>query len=317
VALPDRRVSNEEIAAELSDLNSEGIRTRTGIQNRYFAAPGQNTSDLATEAARRALQQAELRPDALSLIVLATSTPDHLMPATACRVQYQLGASNAAAFDLSAACSGFVYALWVGQQFIQAGQADHVLVIGAETMSRIVDPRDRKCGILFGDGAGAAVLSASRGRYRLGRFTAQTRGEQYDLLLRDGGSENPLSADVLAARRHYLRMDGRKVFRAAVDCFSEAIRKTAEANQLPLEELDWIVPHQANARIFDEVAERLRIPISRFWLNMGTYGNTVAASVPLALEELDREQNQLPGGRILLACVGAGMCSGGAVLFSE
>jgi 3-oxoacyl-[acyl-carrier-protein] synthase-3 len=315
-ALPQRRVSNEEIAALLPELTAEGIRTRTGVQNRCFAAQGEKTSDLAVEAASQALRQAGVRASDVNLIVLATATPDHLMPATACRVQHRLGATRAAAFDLSAACSGFVYALWVGQQFVQNRQADCVLVIGAETMSRIVDPADRSS-ILFGDGAGAAVLRASEGRYRLGHFTAQTRGEQYDYLLREGGSENPFSSEVLAAGGHFLRMEGRKVFRSAVECFSEAIQQTCRANGLALEEIDWIVPHQANARIFDEVAVRLGVPLNRFWLNLAKCGNTVAASVPLALAELDQECGPIPGSRILLACVGAGMCSGGTVLYVE
>lgn len=317
VALPERQVSNEEIAATLGDLTPDGIWTRTGIHRRRFAAAGQTTADLAVEAAASALRHAAVRAEEIQLILLATATPDHLMPASACRVQHRLGAAHAAAFDLSAACCGFVYALWVGQQFIESGQAEHVLVIGAETMSRIVDPNDRKCGILFGDGAGAAVLSSHGGNYRLGRFTAQTRGDHYDHLVRDGGSEHPLSLRVLEEKRHFVRMDGRKVFRAAVESFVEAIRQTAQANELAVEEMDWIVPHQANARIFDEVAERLAIPLSRFWLNLADHGNTVAASVPIALAELDRDRGGIEGQRILLACVGAGMSSGGAVLWAE
>lgn len=316
-ALPERQVSNDEIASRLPGMTAEGIYTRTGVQGRFFAAPGETTSTLALEASRQALHRAGVAAEDVELIVLATASPDHLMPATACRVQRALGATRAAAFDLSAACSGFVYALWVGQQFVQAGQARCVLVIGAETMSRIVNPADPKCGLLFGDGAGAAVLTAAHGPYRLGRFTAATHGEHYEALVREGGSANPLGPELWAAGRHFMQMDGRKVFRSAVESFSESIRRTAAMNEVSLHALDWIVPHQANVRIFDEVAARLELPRDRFWLNLDRYGNTGAASVPLALAELDHECGPLPGGRILLTCVGAGMCAGGTLLFVE
>ena len=219
--------------------------------------------------------------------------------------------------DLSAACSGFLYALWVGQQFIQTGQASCVLVIGAEVMSRIVDPTDRQCAILFGDGAGAAVLTAADGPYRLGRCWARTWGEHYSCLIRPGGTAAAERAQTEAASGSFMRMDGRRVFRAAVEGFSEAIAQTAEANGLGLEDLDWIVPHQANVRIFSQVADQLGIPLERFWLNLDEYGNTCAASVPLALADLDRERLVRPGDRLLLATVGAGITAAGAALFAE
>jgi 3-oxoacyl-[acyl-carrier-protein] synthase-3 len=227
-----------------------------------------------------------------------------------------LGAKRAAAMDLAAACSGFIYSLWVGQQFVQSGQAQCVLVVGADVMSRIIDPHDRQCALVFGDGAGAAVLCAKDGPYRLGRFWAKTMGEQYSLLLRDGGTENPLTPQLIAERKHFLRMDGRRVFRAAVTGFSEAIEQTAALNGLGLREIDWIVPHQANCRIFAEVAAHLQIPLDLFWQNIARYGNTVAASIPLALEDLHRSWG-VASGHVLLACVGAGMTAGGTVLFAD
>jgi 3-oxoacyl-[acyl-carrier-protein] synthase-3 len=264
-----------------------------------------------------ALERAQVDADEIDLILLATSTPDHLMPATACRVQHMLNATRAVSMDLAAACSGFIYALWVGQQFIQGGQADSVLVVGADLMSRIVDPKDRQCAMLFGDGAGAAVLTASQGPYRLGRFWAKTQGDQYSSLLRDGGTESPLTPELLAAGGHFLRMDGRRVFRAAVAGFCEVIEQTAAANELAVEDIDWVVPHQCNERIFAEAADKLGISLDRFWRNISRYGNTAAASVPLALEELDRKWGAIPDSRMLLASVGAGMTAGGTVLFAD
>lgn len=317
VSLPNQVLTNDDLAARFGDIDAAGIEKRTGIRRRYIAGEGQRTSDLAVAAARNALEQSGTSPGALELIVVATVSPDQLMPATACRVQHALGASRAAAFDLAAACSGFVYGLWVGQQFIESGQASAVLVIGAETASRIIDPHDAGCAMLFGDAAGAAVLTAADGPYRLGRFVAATHGEQYAHLIREGGSEKPLSPELLAARGQFVQMDGRRVFRAAVEGFSQTIVDAAEANELELGEIDWIVPHQANVRIFGEVAQRLKLPLEKFWLNLAEHGNTVAASVPVALEELHREQGAVPGSKLLLAAVGAGMCSGGTVLFGE
>jgi 3-oxoacyl-[acyl-carrier-protein] synthase-3 len=310
-------VSNQEIAARFEDLTADGIESRTGIRCRHYAAQGQNTSDLAVAASRAALEQAEVDPEEVDLILLATSSPDHWMPSTACRVQHMLGAKRAAAMDLAAACSGFIYSLWVGQQFIASGQANCVLVVGADIMSRIIDPHDRQCALVFGDGAGAAVLSANDGPYRLGRFWTKTMGEQYSYLLREGGTENPVSPELIAQGRHFLRMDGRRVFRAAVAGFCEAIEQTAALNGLGLKEVDWIVPHQANTRIFGEVAAQLQISLDLFWQNIARYGNTVAASIPLALADLQRSWGIPPGDQILLACVGAGMTAGGTVLFAE
>jgi 3-oxoacyl-[acyl-carrier-protein] synthase III len=316
-AVPTRRVGNDELAARFEDLTADGIETRTGIQQRYHAAEGQRTSELAVDASRAALERAGVRPDDLDLILLATATPDQLMPATACRVQDLLGARHASAMDVAAACSGFVYALCVGQQFIATGQARSVLVIGAEVMSRIVDPTDRQCAVLFGDGAGACVLTAAEGPCRLGRFWTKTYGEQYGLLTRNGGTDTSTTADALEARQAFMRMDGRRVFRAAVEGFSEAIRQTAEVNDLAPADFNWIVPHQANARIFAEVAARTHLPADRFWLNLQRYGNTGAASIPLALAELEQTVGATPGERLALVAVGAGLTVGGVALFAE
>jgi len=317
VALPERRVGNDELAARFDDLSADGIETRTGIRQRYYAAEGQRCSDLAVDASRAALAQAQVRPDELDLILLATASPDQLMPATACRVQHVLGARNAAAMDVAAACSGFVYTLCVGQQFIASGQARSVLVVGAEVMSRIIDPTDRQCAVLFGDGAGACVLTASDGPYRLGKFWTRTYGEHYDSLMRQGGTDRVAAAEAQQSSRPYMRMDGRRVFRAAVEGFSEAISQTAAANELVTEDFDWIVPHQANARIFAEVAARTEIPLDRFWLNLQRYGNTGAASIPLALTDLQETVGVTPGERLALVAVGAGLTVGGVALFAE
>jgi 3-oxoacyl-[acyl-carrier-protein] synthase III len=316
-SVPNRVVPNEEIALGLDGMTAEAINVRTGIRTRCHALPGQNTSDLAVEAGRIALERAGVDASEVDLILLATSTPDHLMPATACRVQHMLNATRAVSMDLSAACSGFVYGLWVGQQFIQAGETQCVLVIGADLMSRVVDANDRQCAMLFGDGAGAAVLTASTGRYRLGRFWGMTQGDQYSCLIRQGGTENPLTPELVAAGGHLLRMDGRRVFRAAVAGFCEVIERTAAANDFSLAEIDWVIPHQCNERIFAAVADKLGISLDRFWRNIAQYGNTAAASIPLALDNFDREHGPAADGRLMLASVGAGMTAGGVALFTE
>ncbi len=313
VATPPVRVENSEIARNVVGISPEGIESRTGIRSRFYAKPNQNTSDLAVEAAENALKQSGVSATDIDLILLATATPDHLMPATACRVQEDLGAIHATALDLSAACSGFVYALWVGQQFIATGAREHVLVIGAETMSRAIDPHDRQTAMIFGDGAGAVLLGAGTSDWSIGNFWTKTIGNQYRYLLRGGGTACPTAETPTSS---FLKMDGRAVFRAAVDGFTEAIQETLKVNRITLEDVSWIVPHQANARIFEEVAKRLGINRpERIWLNLSKYGNTVAASIPLALADLFRDGNVAQDKALLLTCVGAGMTIGGTVLF--
>ncbi|MGH7202224.1 MAG: 3-oxoacyl-ACP synthase III family protein [Planctomycetaceae bacterium] len=317
-AIPQGRLDNAALAARFQGLTVEGIESRTGIHCRRIATDHETTSDLALAAGLQALRRSEISPDQLDLVLIGTATPDHLMPATACRLQHALAARHAVAMDVSAACSGFLYCLWIAQQMIQTGQADHVLVAGAEIMSRIVDPNDANSAILFGDGAGAAVLSAAEGPYRLGRFWGRTLGGEYDALIRGGGAAPaPAGSQPGASGEYFIKMDGRRVFRAAVEGFSQAIQQTAARNGLSLADLDWIVPHQANARIIQEVARRLEFPSDRFWLNLSRYGNTGAASIPLAMDELHSSGAVTPGGCVLLACVGAGMTIGGLPLFAE
>jgi 3-oxoacyl-[acyl-carrier-protein] synthase-3 len=315
--VPPRRVLNEEVATRVADLTASGIESRTGIESRFYASPDQTTSDLAVEASLAALRAARVDADAIDLILLATSTPDHLMPATACQIQCLLAAEKATAMDLAAACTGFIYALWVGDQFLRTGDARCVLVVGAEVMSRIVDPNDRQCAPLFGDGAGAAILTASRGPYRLGRFWGKTEGDLYPLLVRGGGTAPAEHLAQAPGGRYFLRMEGRRVYRAAVAAFCEAIEQTLAVNGLDLTDIDWIVPHQANQRMYPEVAAQLGINPEKFWCNIRKFGNTVAASIPIALEDHHRQVGEIPGSRILLVGVGAGMTSGGTVLYVD
>jgi 3-oxoacyl-[acyl-carrier-protein] synthase-3 len=274
--LPERVVTNQELAQRL-DTSDEWIRQRTGIGQRHIAAEGELTSDLATRAAEAALAQAGFSARDLDLIVLGTSTPDLTFPATATKVQANLGMVRGAAFDLQAVCSGFVYALAVADNFIKAGQAQSALVIGAETFSRILDWEDRGTCVLFGDGAGAVLLQAGEGDRGVLSTHLYSDGRQYKLLYVDGGTSTGSVG--------HLRMHGREVFRHAVVNLADAIDAALAANCLTPADIDWLVPHQANQRIILSMAERLNLPSEKVVTTIERHANTSAASIPLALAE--------------------------------
>jgi 3-oxoacyl-[acyl-carrier-protein] synthase-3 len=309
--LPDRVVANAELAATL-DTSDEWIVQRTGIRQRHIAAPGEFTSHLAIRAARRALQMACVTPDEIDLIVLATSTPDNTFPATATRVQAALGMQRGAAFDVQAVCTGFVYALATADNFIRAGQAKTVLVIGAETFSRILDWQDRGTCVLFGDGAGAMVLRAvpSNGSVAERGILSthlHSDGRQHDLLYVDGGPSTTGTAG-------FLRMEGKEVFRHAVQRLAEAVDEALAANGLAPRDIDWLVPHQANRRIIDAMARKLGLPVEKVVLTIDRHANTSAASVPLALAEAAGDGRIRPGQLVLLEAMGGGLTWGVALL---
>ena len=309
-ALPERVVSNDTLA-ETIDTSDEWIVQRSGIRQRYIAAEGQNTSDLATTAAQQALADADLDSADIDLIVLATTTPDNTFPATAAKVQANLGC-HAAAFDIQAVCSGFIYGLAVADNFIRVGQHERALVIGAETFTRILDWQDRTTSVLFGDGAGAFVLETTTGSgapFDRGILSTHlhTDGRHYDALYVDGGASSTQTVGCV-------RMDGREVFKHAVSNMVELVEKTAFHNGIEVSEIDWIVPHQANQRILDAMAKRLAIDPSRIVATVDRHANTSAASVPLAADVAVRDGRIKEGDLVLLEAIGGGFSWGAALV---
>jgi 3-oxoacyl-[acyl-carrier-protein] synthase III len=309
--LPARVVSNEELSRTV-DTSHEWIVQRTGIEQRHIAADGEMTSDLACAAAREALQNAGLEVERLDLIIVATTTPDHTFPACAAAVQAKLGADRAVAFDLQAVCSGFVFALAVADNFVKAGQAENILVIGAETFSRLLDWGDRRTCVLFGDGAGAVVLRAEEGT-----GTVFDRGVLATLLGSDGRHYRDLWVDggpSSTGTTGHVRMNGREVFRFAVNALTTATRRVLEIGGLEVDDVDWLVPHQANSRILDAVGRNLGLPEDRMLVTVGRHANTSAASVPLALAEASAAGKLRPNQIVVINAMGGGFTWGAALL---
>jgi 3-oxoacyl-[acyl-carrier-protein] synthase-3 len=309
--LPARVVTNDELA-ETVDTSDAWIVERTGIRQRHIAAEGELTSDLATAAARTALERAGLGPERVDLLVVATSTPDHTFPACATAVQRKLGLVRAAAFDLQAVCSGFVYALAVANNFLILNQARTALVIGSETFSRLLDWQDRRTCVLFGDGAGAVLLRAERGTgtpFDRGVLATHlgSDGRHYEDLYVDGG---PSSTGTTG----HLRMNGREVFRHAIHELTAASRHVLAALGLGVDDVDWLVPHQANIRILDGVARRLEIPPERVLVTVDRHANTSAASIPLALAEADGDGRLRADQLLVMNAMGGGFTWGAAVV---
>jgi len=313
---PARVLTNTELALTI-DTSDEWIVSRSGIRERHIAAPGEMTSDMAVHAARLALADAKLQPADIDLLVIATITPDMPMPATACSVQHKLGLSTSTAcFDLNAACSGFIYALDTACAMIGSGRYRHALVIGVEKLSSIVDWTDRTTCVLFGDGAGAAVIGASA-RPAVGLIGAKlgSYGDCVDLLcIPAGGSNTPASAASLASRDHFLKMKGKEVFKYAVRGMEEAARDILEQHGIAANQINLVIPHQANRRIIESIAQYLELPMERFFVNLDRYGNTSAASIPIALDEARRAGRINPGDLTLLVAFGAGLTYGRALI---
>ena len=309
--LPARVVSNKDLS-EFVETSDEWIRQRTGIRERRLAADGEVTSDLGVKAAEQALERAGLAPNDLDLIICATSTPDETFPATATRIQANLGMTRGAAFDVQAVCSGFVFGLSVADSFIRCGQAGTVLVLGAETFSRILDWSDRGTCVLFGDGAGAVVLqrvenAGGTGDPGILSTHIYSDGRHHDALFVDGGPSSTKTTG-------HLRMDGREVFRHAVVRMAEAIDTALSANGLTPGDIDWLVPHQANARIIDAMAKRLNLPADRVVVTVDRHANTSAASIPLALAEATTDGRIQPGDLVLIEAMGGGFTWGSALI---
>jgi 3-oxoacyl-[acyl-carrier-protein] synthase-3 len=312
--LPERVLTNGDLEQVL-DTSDEWIVTRTGIRERHIAGDNEFTSDLATKAARQALDMAGLKGSDIDLILVATVTGDFSWPATACLVQNQLGADNAFAFDLSAACSGFVYGLDIADSYIRSGKAKRVLVIGAEIFSRIVDWQDRSTCILFGDGSGAVVLEGQEGDQGILSTHLHTDGSQWGLLYQLGfGSRNLACGEGGGKKLSYIQMQGNEVYKVAVRALCDAAEEALSANNVTVDQLAYFVPHQANRRILEATAKRLGLPPEKLVINVDRVGNTSGASIPLALDELNRQGKLKEGDLLLLDAFGGGFAWGSALL---
>jgi 3-oxoacyl-[acyl-carrier-protein] synthase-3 len=312
---PKRILTNRDLET-MVDTTDAWICERTGIKERRIAAEGEVTSDMAVAAARHALEMAGTSPEDLDIIIAATISADMPLPSCAVIIQAKLGAARAFAFDVSAACAGSLYALSIADQFIQTGKAHRVLIIGAELLSRLVDWSDRNSCVLFGDAAGAMVLGPARDQKRglLSTHLYSDGTAAQILSIPGGGSQFPQSEDVLAKKMHKISMNGREIYKFALRALPQAMLDALDANGLSASDIDHVVPHQANARIVESVLDKLGVPAEKCWLNIGRYGNTSSASLPISLDEANRAGCLKPGDIIAMMAIGAGMAWGSALM---
>lgn len=314
--LPEKRLSNEDLE-KMVETNDQWIRERTGIRWRRVAAPGENTSDLALQASRRALDEAKLTPKDIDMILVATVSPDQPMPNTACVLQHKLGARDCMAVDISAACTGFVYGLSIADQFIRTGTYKNILLVGAEVLHRYVNYKDRETCILFGDGAGAAIVSRAKDEDDSQVFATHLRadGSISDLfVLPSGGSAMPLSQKVLDENQQYVKMKGREIFKHAVRTMSMCCEEALASVHMKPEQVSWVIPHQANLRIIEAVAKHFGIPMEKVIVEIEDMGNTSAATVIVAMDRAIRDGRIKRGQNILLTAFGAGITSGSILM---
>ena len=305
--VPERVLTNAELE-KMVDTSDEWIVARTGIRERHIAAKNEFTSDLASNAARRAIEQAGIGPEEIDLIIVATVTPDMFFPSTSCFVQQKIGATRAACFDISAACSGFLYGIEIAQQFITSSTYNTVLVIGADKLSSIVDWTDRNTCVLFGDGAGAAILRNRAGSHGVVHTYMGSDGRLSDVLhMPGGGCRFPPTAETIAKKMRTIKMKGKETYKYAVTALLTAANAALEGAGLKTEDLACIIPHQANLRIIEAVADRMGVPIERFMVNLNRFGNTSAAAVAIALDEANRTERMKLGDYVLLIVFGGGL----------
>ena len=311
--VPKNIISNFDLE-KIMDTSDEWIKTRTGIRERRIVDENEATSDLATKAALNAIKDANLIPEDIDLIIVATITPDMIFPSTACLVQANIKATKAACFDLEAACSGFIYGITVAKQFIESDTYKHVLVIGAEALSRILDYEDRSTAILFGDGAGAVVMGpVSEGGVLSTSLGSDGNGKDY-LNIPAGGSKTPASEDSIKNRLHFIKMAGSDVFKFAVRIMQDASVECIKSANLEIQDIDYLIPHQANIRIIEASAKRLKLSMDKVYVNLDKYGNMSAASIPVALDEAYREGKIKKGDNIVLVGFGGGLTWGASVV---
>ena len=305
--VPKHVMTNHDFAAIGIDTSHEWIVERSGIHQRHIARDGETTCSMASAAARQAMERAGVHAGELDAIILSTATPDRLLPSTAVDIQAELGATRAAAFDVSAACSGWLYALTVAEGMMMSGVAETILVVGSEKMSSIVDWTDRSTCVLFGDGAGAAVLKRSRGKAGILSAFMRSDGELAELLYRPGGGASvPFAEAMLTDKSHFVKMAGREVFKHAVRSMAEAADRALDAAKLTGADIDLMIPHQANVRIIEATAKHAHVPMDKVYVNVDRYGNTSSASIPIALDEAVREGRVREGSTVLMVAFGAG-----------
>jgi 3-oxoacyl-[acyl-carrier-protein] synthase III len=311
--LPEKILSNLDLQ-KMVDTSDEWISERTGIKERRIAGENEATSDMALKAAMRACEVADVSPDSFDLILCATTTPDYILPGTSCILQKELKATNAAAFDLQAACSGFLYSLSVADSFIKSGQFRKVLVVGSDKLSSIVDYEDRETCVLFGDAAGAAIVEPSSKPYILSTHLG-SMGHLWELLsVPNGGSRNPIRENNIGEKNHYIKMKGREIFKNAVNGLTTFALMALEKNNVSRDEIAYVVPHQANNRIIEAFAKRAEIPMDRFVVNLEKYGNTSSATIPVAMDEAFRDGRFKKDDLILTAAFGAGLTVASALI---
>jgi 3-oxoacyl-[acyl-carrier-protein] synthase-3 len=314
MAVPEKVVTNEDLA-RIVDTNDEWIVSRTGIHQRHIAGKDETTASLATRAAARAMAMTALEPPDIDLIIVSTSTPEHFFPATACLVQDALGAGRAGAFDLSAACTGFIYALNMAAQSIRSGSIRNAIVIGSETLSRMINWEDRTTCVLFGDGAGAVVLEASERPGGILSCVMRSDGSGGELLsIPAGGSRYPTTVETLQRKMHTIHMNGKEVYRFATHVMASATREAISRSGLRLSDISLIIPHQANLRIIEAAARGLKLPMDKFVVNIGDYGNTSTASIPIAMCEAVGAGRIRPGDNLVMVGFGGGLTWGALAL---
>jgi 3-oxoacyl-[acyl-carrier-protein] synthase-3 len=312
--VPDKVLTNFDLE-KIVDTSDHWIRERSGIERRHILAENECNSDLGVVAARKALEEAGLKPEEVECIILATATPDNIFPSTACRVQAKLGATQAAAFDISAACSGFIYALHLGDSLIKSGVYKNILIIGSEALTRFTDWQDRSTCVLFGDAAGAAVLVPSDGKRGILSTYIKSDGRLAELLhLPAGGSALPASHETVDQRLHFIKMEGREVFKHAVRTMIDAAKNAIKLAKLDTKDIDFLIPHQANIRIIEAIAERVHVPRERIIVNLQEYGNTSSATIPLAVDEARKDGRIKEGSKCLLVAFGGGFTWASAVV---
>ncbi|MBI3018764.1 MAG: ketoacyl-ACP synthase III [Deltaproteobacteria bacterium] len=313
--LPSKVLTNHDLS-QILDTNDEWIVSRTGIRERRIVAEGQTCSDLAYEASLKALEDAALTPNDLDMIIVATLTPEKRLPSTACLLQDKLQAKKAAVYDIDAACSGFVYGMSIADQYIKTGAMNRILVAGTEVMSKVLNWKDRSTCILFGDGAGSAVLGPAKTEEKIILSTHLfSNGSLYKLLeMPAGGTAMEWTPDVFERGDHLVKMDGKQVFRQAIESMAEASRLALEKFHKTIDDIDLFIPHQANSRIMDAIAKRLKCPEEKIFMNVDKYGNTSGASIPIALDEAIKQGRLKKGDLLLIATFGAGFAWGSALI---
>ncbi|HHT9158434.1 MAG TPA: beta-ketoacyl-ACP synthase III [Candidatus Brocadiaceae bacterium] len=312
--LPRKILTNYDLE-KMIDTTNDWIIQRTGIKERRITENGVTTSDLATKASLKAMKDAKVSPKDLDMIITSTITPDHFFPSTSCYIQQKIGATRASAFDILAACAGFIYAISIGQSFVSSGAAKTVLVVGAECLSKITDYKDRTTCVLFGDGAGAVILQKSEKKHQILYTNLAADGSQADVLIMPGGgARNPASLESVQKRMHYIQFKGKEVFKLAINNITKLIIETAKKNNLKPKDIDLIIPHQSNLRIIEATMQKLGLPMEKAFVNIDKYGNTSSASIPIAIDEARKAGRLRKGNIVMLVAFGGGLTWGSSLI---